>query len=141
MAIVKESTIKEIAKEVAIGNTCYVHRSTMKITTIDHSLEDEKLIAAQAKKEAEMDAKIERYVRIAKPSVDDQLEMMEYFIEEFQDKSIRKQLSNALRRKNPIRNFMQTIESDMELQLHWGNFSRGEYQRWVSNFIIDSYNY
>ena len=141
MARIQQSDIKEIAREIAIGNTCYIHRYSAKVTTIDHSIEDAILLAAQEKAQAELEGAIESYVKIEKLSREEQMVMMKDFVEELSDKSLRKQLSNALNRNNPVRNFKQVVESDMELNQHWKSFSFEEYQRLVSNFIIDAYNY
>lgn len=141
MSILQQSAIKEIAREIAIGNTCYIDKSSKKITIIDNSIEDAELIEAQEISLAEVERKIENYLKIEKLSTEDELVIMEYFLEEAADKSVRKELSNALKRKNPVRNFNQVIESDMELKQQWRIFNFEEYQRWVSNFIIDAYNY
>jgi|AntRauTorckE5430_2_1112549.scaffolds.fasta_scaffold03301_3 hypothetical protein len=138
---VKKSTIKEIAKEIAIGNTCYIQMTTKKVTTIDHSIEDTKLIAAQEEIQAELEQKVENYIKIEKLSAEDKRVIMEYFLEELPDRSVRKELSNALNRKNPTRNFNKVVESDIDLNQHWRNFKSEEYQRWVSNFIADAYLY
>lgn len=141
MSILHSSVIKHIAREIANGNTCYIHRSSKKITTIDHSIEDKKIIASQKQIQSELERKIENYLKFENLSVDDQFMIMKDFLDELPNKSVRKQLSNALNRKNPVRNFNQAIESDVELNQHWRNFNFAEYQRWVSNFIIDAYNY
>jgi len=141
MSVLHTEIIKNIAREIAKGNTCYIHRFSKAITTIDNSIDDPEEIAAQEKLQAERERKIKDYVKIEKPSTDDQLVMMGDFIDEFSDKSVRKQLSNALNRKNPVRNFMQTVEHDMELNIRWRNYRIEEYQRWVSNLIIDAYNF
>ncbi|MFT5834276.1 MAG: hypothetical protein ACI97N_001914 [Cognaticolwellia sp.] len=141
MSNIQKSTIKEIAEEIAIDNTCYIQRLTKKVITIDHSLEDPKLIAAQEQTLAELERKIENYIKIEKLSTQDKRVIMEYFLEELPDRSVRKELSNALNRKNPVRNFNKAVESDIDLNQHWRNFKAEEYQRWVSNFIADAYLY
>ncbi len=141
MTVISQSVIKEIAREIAIGNICYIHRYSTKITTIDHSIEDEKKIEAQEKIQAELERKIENYLKLEQLSPEDQLVIMRDFLQELPDKSVRKQLSNALNRKNPIRNFNQAVEGDVGLNQHWRNFNFEEYQRWVSNFIIDAHNF
>ena len=113
----------------------------MKITTIDYSIEDAEKLAVQEQTIAEIERKIEKYLKIGKLSAESELRIMKDFPDELPDKSIRKQLSNALNRKNPVRNFMQVIESDMELNQHWRNFKVEEYQRWVSNMMIEAYIY
>ncbi len=141
MYTIHQSAIKKIAEDIAIGNTCYVHLYSRKITTIDNMTEDIKIREAQEKTQAELEHKISDYVKIEQPSTSDQLVMMEFFLEEISDKSIRKQLSNALKRKNPIRNFTQTVNSSIELSIHWENFNAKEHERWVADFIIDAYNF
>ena len=141
MSILNPSAIKQMARAIADGHTCYIHRYSKKITTIDHTLEDPEQIAAQKKEQAELERKIENYVKLEKLNSEEQLVMRKDFLEDLPDRSVRKQLSNALNRKNPIRNFNQAVESDMELKQHWRNFRMEEYQRWVSNFLIDAYNY
>lgn len=140
-ATIPQSVIKEIVKEIAKGNTCYLDRYTAKISIIDHSIEDAKSINAQEIIKEKIEKKIEKYVKIERLSDKYQLMIMKDFLEEITDKSIRKELSNALKRKSPIRNFYKEVESDMGLNQHWVNFNSKESQRWVTNFLIDAYNY
>lgn len=139
MSRIEQSAIKEIAREIALGNTCYINKRSRRITTIDHSMEDAALIAAQEQAQAELEQKISKYIKIENLSMENQLRIMEDFSEELSDKSVCKELSNALKRSNPVRNFHQIIDSDMELKQHWRNFNFSEYQRWVSNLIIEAY--
>ncbi len=141
MPIIKKATIKEIARDIAHGKIYYINKRNAKITIIDPTIEDPKKIAVQEQSIAELENKIDNYLKIENLSADDQLEIMRNFIKELSDKSDRKQLSDALKRKNPARNFSQTVESDIELQQHWRNFNQSEYRRWVSDFIIAAYNY
>ncbi len=141
MSIKKQATIKRIAKEIALGNTCYINRKSVQITTIDYSIEDPEKLVVQEQTLAEIERKIEKYLKIEKLSEENELRIMKDFPEELPDKSIRKQLSNALNRKNPVRNFMQVVESDIALNQYWKNFKEEEYQRWVSNIMIEAYIY
>lgn len=139
MSIKTQNTIKEIAKEIAIGNTCYIERRSVKVTTIDHSIKDPELLAVQEITLAELEGKIEKYLKIEKLSVKNDRMIMKDFAEELLDKSVRKELLNALNRKNPVRNFMQAVESDIGLNQHWINFKVEEYQRKVSNMLVEAY--
>ena len=138
---VQQSAIREIVKEIAKGNTCYMDRYTSKITTIDNSIEDVEEIAAHKKTEIEIEKKIENYVKLNKLSEKIQLMIMKDFLDEIVDKSVRKELSNSLKRKSPIRNFTREIESNMGLNQHWENDNAKESERWVTNILIDAYNY
>jgi len=141
MSIVKQAVINQLAKEVAKGNTCYVNRRTSKITIIDNSAEDENLVNQQVELLQQIKKKIDNYVKIEEPDQDYQLNIMKEFLDELTDRSVSKQLSNALNRKNPMRNFKMAVASDMDLNNHWSNYKSEEYQRWVANVIIDAYNY
>jgi len=141
MSIVKQAVINQLAKEVAKGNTCYVNRRTSKITIIDNSAEDENLVNQQVELLQQIQKKIDNYVKIEEPDQDYQLNIMKEFLDELTDRSVSKQLSNALNRKNPMRNFKMAVASDMDLNNHWSNYKSEEYQRWVANVIIDAYNY
>ena len=141
MSILAQSVINEIATEIAKGKICYIHRYTTKVTSIDPSIEDPKSLAAQEQRLAEVEKKIDSYVKIEKPNATNQLVIMERFLAEVSDRSVRKELSNALNRKKPARNFMTAVEGDMELNQHWRNFKIKEYQEWVAKLIIDAYNY
>ncbi|MFT4760269.1 MAG: hypothetical protein ACI9XO_004884 [Paraglaciecola sp.] len=139
--LLEQSAIREIAIEIARGNICYIHKISAKITTIDQSIEDPKMIAAQEKKQATLERDIKKYLKIENLSKQEQWVIMKDFLDDINDKSVRKQFSNALNRKNPIRNFHQAIESDMELSLHWKSFNLSEYEAWIANFVVNAYNY
>lgn len=141
MSRLVQSAIKEVAKEIANGNTCYIHRFNVEVITIDHSTQDKERLDEQAKRVEYLELKIDNYVKVETLTTTEQLVIMKDFLNELSDRSVRKQLSNALNRKNPIRNFNQVTESDMALNLHWQRYNVEEYRRWVSNIIVDAYNH
>jgi hypothetical protein len=141
MSRLQSSAIKEVAREIVTGNTCYIHRYSAKVTVIDNSIEGIEAMEAQEQTIADIEKKIENYIKIEKLSTENQILIMRFFLDEIPDKSVRKQLSNALNRKNPVRNFNQAVESDIDLNQHWINFKFEEYQQLISNFVIDAYNY
>ena len=136
-----DSVIKEIANQITNGNRCYINRYTAKIITIDYSIENTELLSEQKNVESEIIKKIENYVKLEKPGEKDQLMIMRDFLDEIVDKSVRKELTASLKRKSPVRNFTREIESNMGLNQHWANFYSREIERWVTNFLIDAYNY
>lgn len=141
MRKIKPIVIAEIAKQISVGNTCYMVRKNAKVIIIDNSTEDERIIETQNILQVEIEEKIEKYVKIEKINDEDLLLIMRDFIEEVADKSVKKELSNALKRKSPIRNFLMEVEGEMGLNQHWINFNGKERRRWVSNFLIDAFNY
>ena len=141
ISTVQQSAIREIVREIAKGNTCYMNRYTSKIITIDNSIEDMEEITAQKQTQIEIEKKIEKFVKLNKLSEKIQLMIMKDFLDQVVDKSVRKELSNSLKRKSPIRNFYREIESNMELNQHWANYNTKESERWVTNILVDAYNY
>ncbi len=141
MSIVKQAVINQLAKEIAKGNTCYMNRRTSKVTIIDPTIEDDKAIAKQQKSLELIERKSDNYVKIGAPDEKEILIIMKEFLDELSDRSEAKQLSNALNRKNPMRNFLMAVSGDIELNSHWVNYKSEEYQRWVANVIIEAYNY
>jgi len=138
MSVPSPAVVKEIAREIAAGNACYVHKKSEEIIVIDKSTEDVKTIAAQKQRQIELTKEIENYTVIEKMPTKTRLSIMKTFLLEVDDKSERKQLSNALNRKNPVRNFNQVIQSNMELNQHWRNFNKKECQHWVYEVIEGS---
>ena len=118
-----------------------MNRYTSKIITIDNSIEDVAEITAQKQTQIEIEKKIEKFVKLNKLSEKIQLMIMKDFLDQVVDKSVRKELSNSLKRKSPIRNFYREIESNMELNQHWANYNTKESERWVTNILVDAYNY
>lgn len=140
------SVIKEIAQHLDSGSTCYINRNTGEIKVIENAKEvraegDEEAIALRKAEVAELEAKSERFLKMEPMPSNYYLQVMRDFIEELREPDVMKQLSNALNRKKPMRNFTQVVSSDEILGQHWFNFKSEEYQRYVSNFIIDAYNY
>jgi len=138
MALLKAEDIKEIAGHVSNGILVFVHKHTKEIRPLsdtENGAENWKAMFA------ELEADDKNWLKIMEVPLDDEIHLRKEFIEEVTDNNVKKQLTNALKRKNPIRNFQQAIQGDEILQIHWRNFSKGAYQDWVSNYIIDEYNY
>lgn len=66
----------------------------------------------------------------------EELHVMDDFIKEDLNAGIKKELTNALKRDNPIRNYLQIIENDEGLTAHWLNFKRAWYQEWVRGYYF-----
>ena len=67
--------------------------------------------------------------------------VMKDFLLEVTDSSVKKELTNALRRKNPQRNFMQVIESRIDIGQHWRRFKSQQCEEYVRQVFIDEYNH
>ena len=138
MALLRPEHIKEIAKYVAMGEIVFVHKNSRKIQPMP---KPEESVEEWKEKCAVLEADNKNWLKIKTVPLDDELHLRKEFIEEATNQHVKKQLSNALNRKNPMRNFQHVIESDEILHQHWRNYKKVAYQNWVTNFVIDQYNY
>ncbi len=136
-----KSLTKAIAKELLAGNICYVHRENRKITTVvdlEEGIEDTPERQAKVEK---LEAKIKKYYKVPRMSADEELHVMLDFVEDELALSIKKELTNALKRKNPKRNFLRIIENHEDIHEYWSIFKLKWYQEWVQGYLLDIYKY
>ncbi len=138
MSILKSEQIKEIAIHVAEGIIVFVHKKTGQIRPMPEP-EEEKDNWKETCDQLTADEK--QWLKIIKVPFDDELHLRKGFIDDATDNHVKRQLTNALKRNNPMRNFQQVVEGDEILNIHWRNYRKSAYEYWVSNYIIDRYNY
>lgn len=136
-----KSLTKAISKELAKGMICYISRQSLKITAIpdlEAGAEDTPERQAQVEK---LEKNIRKYYKVTRMTAYEEVHVMKDFINEELSTSIKKELKNALKRKNPIRNYMRIIENDEILEQYWINFKAKWYQEWVRGYLLDIYKY
>ena len=136
-----KSLTKAIAKELEAGNICYVNRQNRKITTVVDLEEGEESSKERDAQIEKLEEHIRKYYKVPRMSADEAIHVMKDFAEEAINTSIRKELINALKRKNPVRNYMRIIENQEELYEYWLIFKRKWYQEWVRGYLLDVYRY
>jgi len=136
-----KSLTKAIAKELEAGNICYVNRQNRKITTVVDLEEGEESSKERDAQIEKLEEHIRKYYKVPRMSADEAIHVMKDFAEEAINTSIRKELINALKRKNPVRNYMRIIENQEELYEYWLIFKRKWYQEWVRGYLLDIYRY
>jgi len=142
MAVLRTEHIKEISSHVSEGVMVFGNKKTREIRAMIGLESEEKLERAKWKSAFDlMQADEKNWLLISKIPLDDEIFLRKGFIVEATDNQVKRQLTNALNRKDPIRNFHQVVEGDEILNQHWLNYRKGAYQKWVSDFIIAAYNY
>ena len=131
-------TAKEVARLLEQGHMCYVERANRTITPI--LLTEIKTTEAQ-ELIAPIEKKISNYIKVEAMPKHKLLFNMEYFLEEVTDQDIRRELSSALKRKNPSRNFLQVVRSRLDINQHWKLFIMEKYIDYVEKAFIKDYNY
>ena len=136
-----KSLTKAIAKALQAGNICYVNRQSREITTVVDlidGVEDTPERQAQIEK---LEAKIKKYYKVPRMSPAEAIHIMHDFVDEDLASGSKKELKNALKRKNPTRNFLQILENQEELYEYWLIFQAKWYQEWVRGYLLDIYRY
>lgn len=135
------SLTKAISRQLAKGMICYVNRQSLKITAVpDLEAGAENTPERQAQVDA-LENKIRKYYKVPRMTAYEEVHVMKDFINEELSKSIKKELKNALKRAEPLRNYMRIIENDEILEQYWLNFKAKWYQEWVRGYLLDIYKY
>jgi len=136
-----KSLTKAIAKELQKGNICYLNKQSLKITTVVDLEEGMENTPERQQQVEQLEKNIRKYMFIPRMSEHEKVHVMKDFIDEELSNSIKKELKNALKRKNPVRNYMRIIENDEILEQYWLNFKAKWYQEWVRGYLLDIYKY
>lgn len=135
---IKKATIKEIARHLEAGKICFIHRKNGAVKAMEESEEGE--VAAKELQALEKNTK--QYMKIPRPSDLDEINSMKDFLEEEDiSKALKKELTNALKRKQPMRNFLQVVHGEEVLQQYWLNYKTKWTRVWVADYFIAAYNY
>jgi len=141
---VKTATIKEIARHIEAGKICFIHRKKGSVKAIEVLTEGDAATEESQKELTALEENTKQYMKIPRLSDLDEINAMKDFLEEEDisiSKAIKKELTNALKRKQPMRNFLQVVNSGEELQQYWLNFKSKWTRVWVADYFIAAYNY
>ncbi len=139
--IIPPNRIHEIAVNIRDGKTCYIGIITGKIEYFINAPSNDKEIKSNDKLMAEVNRRPDNYLKIGDLPSEDLIECMQAFIVEVDDNYKAKELKNALKRGNPIRNFMAAIESDIEYAAFWRTFSLNWRSDWIAEVIVVAHNH
>ncbi|MEE9373090.1 MAG: UPF0158 family protein [Saprospiraceae bacterium] len=130
--------VKEVAKLLEQDQMCYVDRATREVTKIDLSQKKSPEIKEQI---ILLEQKSAKYLKIVPMPRQTLVFTMQDFLQEVTDQEIKKELRNGLKRKHPMRNFMQIVESRYDINQHWNLFKSEQYAKYVGQLFINDYNY
>ena len=136
-----KSLTKAIAKALQAGNICYVNRQNREITTVIDLAEGEVGTPERQAKLEKLEANIKKYYKVPRMSPEEEIHVMHDFVEEDLAFANKKELKNALKRKNPKRNFLQILQNNEDLYEYWLIFQAKWYQEWVRGYLLDIYRY
>lgn len=128
--------IKEVTRLVLEDHICFVQKSDRAITTFDmERMSDPKIKSEVADLEEST-----KHIKIGQMPTDLYLREMRDFLDVLTDDDIRKELNLGLNRKNPARNFLQTVENRIDINQHWRRYMAERYEVYVEEVLIRAYN-
>lgn len=130
--------VKEVARLIAKDNICYIDKKHREITAIEMANRNTPEIALQI---SLLEEHIGKYIKVEPMSTRETIFIMKDFLLEVTDQDVKKELSHSLNRKNPMRNFLQIVESRIDINQHWTHFKAEQYEAYVEEKIIKDYNY
>jgi len=131
--------INEIADHLAMGLICYIHKQTKAILYIPDESQFPEIEGWEDQIE-ELEKNGDHYVSIDKMSSNDSYTIMERFVDEVADESIKKRLTHALEKNKPFHNFKYEIDQLDEERDQWFKFKSDQYNKWVEREIKFSLN-
>lgn len=139
--ILPKVRIKEMAKSIADGATCYINRRSFEISIIEPFDESDPEYDKHVEFLELVERKPENYFVFEELEHQYLLDCMRDYLNETMDNELNKELNNSLNRKNPTRNFLQIVTSREILEIQWKNFKVDWHTEWIAEKMIDAYNY
>ncbi len=128
-----DKQINEIAQQLDVGMTCYIHKQTGELHALPNRLELE-MYGEPELWEAEFQA-VEQspddYIQIEKPSSRESFEFMESFVDKVGDSRIQNKLIEALNKRKPFRNFRNVVDYYEPVRQAWFKHKMAEYEAYV----------
>lgn len=129
----KAEIIRDIAGELETGLRAFIHKTTGEPLFIPDFINYPEC-DPEAFHEAldELEENSDDYIEIRKWNSDEAFEMMLDFTEQLNDKKLKKQLSEALNKNKPFRNFKSIIDDSGEVRERWFEFKR----IWQEDYVV-----
>ena len=140
--------VKSIAENTDMSMVCYLNPKTLEMISIPEDLSIEGFWESEEEESDFVDEyellkddfkKIdswEKYVILRAPESDDSYQIMENFVDQLPDSRLKNNLSNALNRSHPFRNFNKIIHQS-DAQEDWLAFKRKELEKRVYEELVD----
>jgi Uncharacterised protein family (UPF0158) len=138
--LIPTDTIKEIADQLESGMKCFYHLSTGNLEYYPDELSGHAGFDEEPWQESidKVENNYHEYIRFDAMDTHESFRMIETFIGDIREESIRQRFEDAISYKKPFQNFKQLLHSYPELQQQWFVFKKQKYIDWVQQ-QIDAY--
>ena len=131
MISLKMDQIKEIAEQLDCGNKCYINKETGETKStpnFDDGYADEGLWTADLN---ELEEDWDKYVEIEIMESHDSFDLMADFADSVDSKELQDNLTNALNKKHPFRNFKWVVDNSGLYRQKWFDYKNERLIEWV----------
>lgn len=132
MATLSPETIRTIAEALEAGKECYVHREAQEVIALGDPERDPTIDPDEHEMILErIETSREQYLHFERMPTDRSFAVMTAFIDRVRDQELWQELSYAIKRPRPFRNFRKMLETDPEYYQKWLNFRTKRYLAYV----------
>ena len=127
--------VRKTAEAIDCGSICFINPATLEMEDVPKSLLEERIFTENDEEEEDDEFDLqhknwEKCISVEPPESHESFEIMENFVQEVDDKKLKKELINALERRHPFANFRNTIENS-DYRKEWFAFKQKELEKYV----------
>jgi len=140
MPTLTEQQIKEIAEQLDCGFRSFWHRTTNELLFVPDLLSNPEFDGEIFDQDLEkLDNNFGDYIEIEKPNSSDSFEIMANFTERLNDnEKLKNELTKALNKKKPFREFKFVIDNSGVYRQQWFDFKNAQLKQWVTDKLNEA---
>lgn len=135
----KRKKVEEIAGELEAGLTCYVNKSTEEILSVYENDDDFYIEEGDDEdKLAEVLENPDDYLKVEGMSSQEEFFLMQNFVEEVDNNSLKSDLTSALSNRRPFVMFTDIVDKSAELKEKWTNYKSLAFVDLVNQHLLEA---
>lgn len=127
--------VRKTAEAIDSGLICFINPDTLETEDVPKSLMEERFFTENDEEEEDDELDLqhtnwEKCISVEPPESHESFGIMENFIDEVDDKNLKRKLINALEHRHPFANFKNTIENS-DYREKWFAFKQSKLEEYV----------
>lgn len=133
--------VRRIAENIDCGLVCFVNPDTFEMEDVPKMMDDDpheyRMLTGMSGKDLNLHhKKWKKCITVVPPESSESFGIMESFIDEVDDKNLKKRVINALSNRRPFANFKSLVESS-KYREQWFAFKQRKLEEYVWENLID----
>jgi hypothetical protein len=135
----EKEVIKDIADNLDMGLSCFIHSGTREIKFIPDSDEYFGMDLEDFEQDIEeIESNSEQFIKIERMDSHESFKMMEDFAENLDEEILKEKLTQALSHPKPFKNFRKVIEYSASHKNKWFEFKNKKLMEWVEGQLLQN---